>query len=149
MNAFNINFFLSGTRFSQLTNLSISYDFWSLFNPVTTPVLHLEVHSCLSTDPVLFENHKSLFGVHHLVYRMSSLMNFVSLVRYCLLQFYLLSRMAVHHHHHCYHLSLPVFHFRLKTFFSPTGLIPHTIRPFNASCFILLNGWTYVHSVLD
>ena len=42
----------------------------------------------------------------HLVYGMNSPLNFVSLIRYSLLHFHLLSLMAVHHHLHYHHLHL-------------------------------------------
>jgi len=72
--------------------------------------------------------------------------------------------MAVHHlhhlHYHRWHLLLLVQSFILNSrlsssanpflhrlFSFPTGLILHTLGPFNV--FILLNNWICLHGVLD
>jgi len=135
-------------RFSQPTNLKISTARF-LFNLVTTHDIHLG-HSCSSTYPLLFENHKSLLKVcctlsmewtPHRSPRASS--DTVS----CTFSYHTWQFHHLHHlHYHRLHLlllaqcfTLQQIFFSIDLFLFYRGLITRTLGPSND--FTLLNGW--------
>jgi len=123
MNALNINSFLSHTRFTQLTNLSISYA-WFLFNPVATTVLHLPAF--------LWKSHHSSVCVT-LSVEWTPLWTLQASPDTVFFTFTSCHTWSPSFSSSPVSSSLTptVFHSQLKTISLPTGLIPWTIWPFN------------------
>ena len=133
-------------------------------NLVTTLVLHLWYLLLIHLLGPLWKSLIAIFGMLHLLYGMNCSLNFVSLIRCCLLYLYLLSHMAVHHlhylhHHHFYFLLLVQSFIRTLRLVSLANLFHHRpvlhlldwFRGFSDYLvfFILFNGRICLHGVLD